>query len=496
MKRIFCTLLALTAIYCALIYLPFQRHLWFDELLTYYIARAPNLELARKWDLTPPLMHVLAHVCLAWSNGNPIAVRIPSVVAFYIGSLALFGYAARKLGYWFGIVLVLVLWYSPTFPYATEARPYALLYCFFCCLLFCWDLAATNQIRKTALAGVALFSFGLVNAHVLAPLSILPFVAAELVRWKRSHKADVALWAALLLPLGFVFSYFPLIRSYQTIGHYPLAFQASLHALASYYWHTFTGVVLCLATAWAAAKLAQIIDTRRRAQAYPRGSAEPADAVLMLVVSLVPVVLDVIMMRDHAPFWGRYCITSAVGLYGIAVFVLASPFRRSPHAGVAAASAVCLLLLGQMWIAPWYQNFAHPPAMNVEAFAAIHPDLPIVAASGLSFVEMSKYESPAIVSRLYYLRDRAAALQFANATMFEDLDGFQAAFHFPGTVESYPDFVAAHRHFLVFGTIDYPEDWLLRKVRADGAKIRLIGSFATPYKDKNLYEVWLARNTR
>ncbi len=490
-KLIPCALLAFTAIYVALVYLPFHRHLWFDELLTYYIAQSRNFELARKWDLSPPLMHVLAHVSLVWNHGAPIAVRWPSVISFYFGSLALFGYAARKLGVGFGALLLLVLWYSPSFPYATEARPYALLYGAFCCLLFFWDLALTRR-RKLPLIGVTVSALLLVNAHVLAPLSFLPFAAAELVRWRERRLPDFPLWTALFLPLICVLGYLPLIHSYKDIGHYPPAFQASPRVLASYYWHTFTGVVLCLVVAAIAAALSSWPTVKHVGQTLGRNRRLTPAGALFLVLAAVPVALDAIMMRDHAPFWGRYAITSAIGLYGIAVYLLAASFRFHRRAGMAAAAAAAVLLVAQKIALPIYRNAAHPAPTNVNALASIYPDQPIVAASGLTFVEMSKYENPSILARLYYLRDRAAALRYANATMFEDMNGYQAAFHFPGTVESYPAFIAQHRRFLVFGTIGYPEDWLLRKLIADGAKVRPLCSFESPYKDKDLYEVELA----
>ncbi len=481
-------LLGLSALYVALIYLPFQRHLWFDELLTYYIAKAQNFEVARKWDLSPPLLHILAHYALQWDHGNPLAIRLPSALAFFGGSLALCAYGMRKLGSAFGLLFLFVFWYSPSFPYATEARPYALLYGWFCCLLFFWDLSATGRSRKLALAGVAASSLLLVNTHVLAPLSLLPFAAAEAVRWRQRRRPDLLLWATLFLPLVCVLSYLPLIRSYKTIGHYPLAFQASPRALLSYYWHTFTGVAAVLILAFGAARL----QARSHVVTVGRALRSPTGA-LFVVLSCVPVLLDLIMMRDHAPFWGRYCITSAVGLYGAAVWLLAASFRFSSRAGKAAAFAVLLLLIAQDSVAPNWRRSIHPPPQSVSEFDRIEPTLPIVAASGLTFVEMSKYEKARVLSRLYYLRDRTAALQFANATMFEDMSDFQNAFGFPGTVSTFPDFTRAHRHFLVFGTIDYPEDWLLRKLKADGAHVKLLGTFATPYKDKNLYDVQLIR---
>jgi len=50
--------------------------------------------------------------------------------------------------------------------------------------------------------------------------------------------------------------------------------------------------------------------------------------------------------------------------------------------------------------------------------------------------------------------------------------------------------VKQHRKFLVFGTYDFPEDWLLRKLNADGAQLRLIGTVDDPqFKDMQVWQI-------
>ncbi len=486
--------IASTLLYCALVSVRIGRHLWFDELLTYYIARADNLELARRWDLIPPLLHVLAHRSLVlsrliWPAGNPLAIRLPSVVAFYFGSVALYAFSVRRFGYAFASLPVLFLWYSPTFQYSSEARPYALLCCFFCLLLLFWDLATTGYRRTLVLPAVALASLGLLISHVLAPLSLLPFAVAELVRYLKRRRPDYPLWAALFLPLFATVSYLPLLRNYGTIGHYPVAFQASLSTWAVYYARTIAGILLCVAVAILAAYLVS-----RHPQLPRYFSWKSPTVALFGTLALVPVLVDSIMLRDQAPFWGRYAITSAVAIYWLAAWPISAAFRNAVRPGVLAASAACLLLIGQRVVVPLAQQHLHPTPENVAVFSAIRPELPIVAASGLTFTEMGQYETPAILSRLFYLRDRQAALRFANATLFEDLDRFQQEFHTPGTVDSFAAFTRDHSHFLVFGTLDYPEDWLLRKLISEHARIVPLGTFNTPYKDKTLYEIWLRQS--
>ena len=137
-----------------------------------------------------------------------------------------------------------------------------------------------------------------------------------------------------------------------------------------------------------------------------------------------------------------------------------------------------------------------PPNDTSTALERVKPDLPLVDASGVTFVEMNHYEPAAVLSRLFFLQDRAAAIRYAHATMFDDLDRFSREFAFQGKVEPYPDFTRDHHEFLVLGTFGYPEDWLLRKLAAEKARIALIGRFPIAYKDTTLYDVTLAQPRR
>jgi hypothetical protein len=201
------------------------------------------------------------------------------------------------------------------------------------------------------------------------------------------------------------------------------------------------------------------------------------------------------MMYDRAPFWGRYCVTSVVAIYFLVALLVAHGLARRVRAGHFAVAAASLALIAGRMIAPTVQNLLHPRPTNAAFLAKIRPDLPIVAASGMTFVEMGQYEAPSLSSRLFYLLDRSAAIRFAHATIFEDLGDFQKTFDLRGHVEPYIEFTRRHRDFLVFGTADYPEDWLLRKLASDKAAVVRPGSYETPYKDKTVFEIHLRRES-
>jgi hypothetical protein len=134
------------------------------------------------------------------------------------------------------------------------------------------------------------------------------------------------------------------------------------------------------------------------------------------------------------------------------------------------------------------QYFVKPFPLSPN-FAQVHPDLPLVAASGLTFLEMDHEQPPETVGRLYYLTDRAHALQYAHATIFEGLPAIKQHFPIRGHVEPFRDFVRANRRFLVIGTMDYAEDWLLRYLLSIHAKLEFAGEFPSQSKDSQLFIV-------
>jgi len=122
---------------------------------------------------------------------------------------------------------------------------------------------------------------------------------------------------------------------------------------------------------------------------------------------------------------------------------------------------------------------------------AIHPELPLVADSILTYLEMDHYENPALVARLYYLVDQESAIKYAKSNLMEGLLVIKQHFPIRANVSSYDAFAATHRHFLVWGEIDREQGWLLRKLETEGAQVKELGDFDSSYKDSKLYEVTL-----
>jgi hypothetical protein len=102
---------------------------------------------------------------------------------------------------------------------------------------------------------------------------------------------------------------------------------------------------------------------------------------------------------------------------------------------------------------------------------------------------MDHREDTATLSRVFYLTDPAAAAEYAHANIFDEMAHTKSLFGLRANVSPYADFISLHHDFFVLGNYNYPEDWLLRKLQADGATLRMLGHTSGSYSDHDLYEI-------
>jgi hypothetical protein len=76
-------------------------------------------------------------------------------------------------------------------------------------------------------------------------------------------------------------------------------------------------------------------------------------------------------------------------------------------------------------------------APTTSEFEHVRPDLPFVTNSALTFLEMDRYEDPALVARLYYLVGRESALRYDQSNLTEGLPTLKKYFPIRATVSQY-----------------------------------------------------------
>lgn len=456
--------LILLALYMVLVLLGNRRHLWHDELYTYYISSAPSI--ADLWkdlqiDLNPPLLYLLARASLGLFGAHAFAVRLPSMVALFVASACLYLVVEKRLkSPIYGALAVLAFWPTYAIYFAAEARPYALILGFFGLAMVAW-----RDARPFLLA---LAVAGMMVSHFFAIFFLTPFLMAELVRFARTKQIRWPMAAALLVPCVLPFFFLKV----HTGDAFPATLQAGFRKMAGYYYWTLREDVWLFLLGLIAAL------TIRRSNGEKTKPA-PEEAGFLVTLFLLPVLINGVMMVTHGAFFPRYAAPALFAAPMIFTALIAAWTGKNQVIAVLLSLAFGVLVL-------WQQA---KPLPKHPDFSGIHPELPLVAASGLTFVEMDHEEPAVTVQRLFYLTDRELAVRYAHATIFEGLAETKKRLPIRAQVEAFRAFTQVHREFLVLGTPEYAEDWLLRYLKASGAKLQLLGEFPSEYKDSQLFLV-------
>jgi uncharacterized membrane protein len=113
-------LAALTLLYVVAVLEANRRFVWFDELYTLDLAKATTIpqiwQLIRRFDFQPPALYLLSRFSMKLFGQSPFGLRFPSMLEFYVGSMALFFFVRRKVGISYAAAAVLILWLGATFP--------------------------------------------------------------------------------------------------------------------------------------------------------------------------------------------------------------------------------------------------------------------------------------------------------------------------------------------------------------------------------------------
>jgi Dolichyl-phosphate-mannose-protein mannosyltransferase len=472
------------------------RPMWHDELYTYYIASAPTIprfitEVTRL-DLQPPLQYVLSRMSLKVFGDSDLATRLPNLVAFTIASICFYLFVRRRLGRFYGLTALLVFWLTPFLPYATEARPYALVVGFLSVAMLSWQTAIEGQGRRLALFGIAFGVWGMIVSQAFSPLLVAILGVAEFVRSVDRRKIDWPVWIALLAPSPFVIVYLPIFRRFEGWTALPPEFQASLFKMVSFYVDLLSAVSVVLLIALIAALI--VYRSSGAATTATVFVAQKHEIALVIGLLSLPIHINLALVRTGGAFWPRYCIPAGIGSSLLFVYILAKLTNTNRSAAAITAGCVFLgIVIGGA------VQIAHPrdrAMVKQLSLKQLDPQLPLVDASGLTFLEMNKREDAALLSHVFYLTDRDAAIRYSHATIFEGTGNLRNYFPIRGTVAPYRDFIRQNPRFFVLGTPDYPEDWLIPKLLDEGAALAFKGEFHGNYKDNMIFEVTMPQTEK
>jgi hypothetical protein len=508
----------LTAWYIALVWNLALKPLWYDELFTFYIAQQPTvarmLEAIRSIDFNPPLNYFLTRWSIHFFGASPWATRLPAIVGFWAGSLAVFELLRRQASALIGLIGVILLWCTPFFVYAAQARPYGLLLASTALLIAAWDATAAGH-RKLGLPLVGLTAILLLLSHVFGTLSLGAVCLGETVRTYRQRKADWPMIGALLLPLVATVAYVPMLHTFRESVFPPEAMVTwgklyyLYFAIFRWMWRPLLALVL----------IAFVYRNNDRGDSEGIGAhtRHRGTGLILALLFLIPVALAGLFMRSHGAFYDRYAMVAVLPIVLITPILLRRLTSGSTSASFAGCIAIAFLLLLSTALRtpvvraasalfpertavkvsglvitsphgpfrPWWKPLPVPANLLEERARAplltslvdFHPQLPLVAASELTFTEMGSREPTALTSRLCYVYDREAELQLSHRTIAQGVLDVQQFFPKRGCVISYNTFVAQHREFLVIGTYEHPGDWLLRKIAMNGASLEIVARY-------------------
>jgi Dolichyl-phosphate-mannose-protein mannosyltransferase len=484
------------------IYQSQNKLLWYDELFTYYIAQAPSLskliEQTQTLDFNPPLSYLLVRGLFHLFPANATVCRIPSMAGFLLCMGCVYSFVRRKLDALWGMVGALFLASSVAYPYAFEARPYGLMLGFLSLALIGWQRIIDE--RGNRLLGLALLvcgGLGGLLSHAFALPAWMVLIVAELVRARTRQHWDWPVLLALLFPMVAVVTYLPMVHAY-AVNYFPPTFQATPRTIIAAYIVIFFQAVFSVFCVTVLGRTFLGEDTFRPQGRFPLSVAE---WVALLGFLAIPAIIILYLMHTHSAFIVRYGIAANIAIAILLPLFLAWLSRaRHSVAWIAVLVLVVWSLLPISTLIPFLPpslfNLTARKSGQCEACALANrlaPELPFVDASGLTYIEMDNREDAGFLSRVYYLTDPSASIRYAHANIFEGMQAKKDAFRLRSNVEQYSAFVRQHPTFLVFGTYDYPEDWLLKKLQADGAHMCLLQTVSDPqFKDKQLWQVTFA----
>jgi hypothetical protein len=487
-KRPFWLLCAHSVLYLLVVGLiAVRKQLENDELFTLNIARLPTISdvwsaLLTGAEQLPPFFYVLTRASLSLFGESNIALRLPSILGFWVMSLCLFWFVSKRSTSLYGLAAILFVLTTGAYYYAFEARPYALVLGFSGLALICWQSLAEGKRRALSLIGLALTLAAAVACHYYAVLVLIPFACGEAARTLARRRADIPAWAALAASLAPLLIFLPLIKSARAYSKTFWA-QPSWGDIPGFYYFMLMSAALPIAAILILVALYSTIFSERGPETgceindAPGFGLLPHEVAAVVGFLAIPFVAVTMAMLVTGAFTDRYALAAVLGL-GVLM-----PFSFHP---LLRGREVLMILLVLCLAAGFVRRAGmtlQDSAKRVQSRegtvrmlqAEPEKDLPIVCSDPHAFLVLSHYAPPDIRSRLIYLADPEASLRYLGHNSIEQgmFDLLKPRFRL--NVQTYRPFLASGKPFLLCGSTEHFLNWLLTDVVSSGAHLELKG---------------------
>ncbi|HWB83405.1 MAG TPA: glycosyltransferase family 39 protein [Bryobacteraceae bacterium] len=450
---------------------------WYDEIITLVAASEPDLptalKAAQQTDASPPLPHLLIHLCVRWFGTNEVAARIPAILGFWIFCLCLFRFTRRRIGILYALTALLLPIVTEAYSYSVEARAYGPELAFCGLALVAWQSAAERRRRRWALAGLAVSLAGALLCHYYAVLLYVPLAGGEALRAYRARKVDWGIWAAFGIGAA------PLIWRAATIAtvihEFKHTWSPPYVAQVFEFWDTGLQRILSFLV-FLLLLIAVTILMRRKEEKEPPGELpsvpdhELAAAALFLVIPALAVMGALLVTHTFTP---RYAEMALAG------FALLAPIAVAYGAGGRALPGFLLMLAAAVGLGIVTLGDLEAPRNPFDGEPILRQALtdgPVVIPDGQLFLQMWYYAPQSLKPRLLFLADSAAAVRYMGFDTIDDGIMVLRPWARISAME-YSRFATPGREFLVYQNTLRPA-WLLQKIVADGgsAEIRKIST--------------------
>ena len=471
-------ILLLVVLYVPLAVLEAHAHLITrDEIYTWHIAQAPTLHrmlaMTRAMNLHPPLHYLLQRWSLKLDLPRWLGSRLPNIVAGLITILVLFRLAARQYGNTIGMTAAAAFLFSPAIALAWENQPYMILLCALVLLICAWYQATAADRTWRSVACVLLASLAMVADHRTGVACLLPFAVGEIVRFRRSRRADWPLWLCLSAPalLGIVYQV-RYLRTNSLTDEYLPSPLLSWNLYGDLLYDLFFAVAVCILAL-------ALMPYLREAPSIRKRTLRPEELAMLCALALLPIVT-----------------LSFGAMIGIAILIPWIIANRSRAPRTLSVFIVCALITSVIEKASteWAVAGTYAGAFFQTGRVPMHlqdldPSLPIVDASTATFIEMSDRESAPIVSRLYYLTDYNAALRYSGYNLFDNEEQIRQVLDLRSHTAKLRDFAAQHPRFYMIAAYPSSDAWLPRKLADSGVNVDYLGKFVSSYDNDDIFLV-------
>ncbi|HLY19466.1 MAG TPA: glycosyltransferase family 39 protein [Bryobacteraceae bacterium] len=437
------------------------KYYWFDELVTLYVCRLPDLHAVYQAtllgaDYNPPLFHILTRLAQAPFGEGLIATRMPSIMGVWLLCVCMFAVVAKRSGPAAGSVAMLLPLLTSARFYAYEARATGIVLGLAGLAALAWQRLPESRYRKAWLGVFGISLLGAFLTHCYAVALLFPFGCAEACRAWRMRRLDRPPWVLMgcAVLVASVF-YVPLLHAFRRhvgAGFFP-------PGLGSPGW--FYGTLLAPAMLALVACLAAMAADRAIASGSARPTVPVADLVLAVGFLALPVAGLAMAVVLHGPFIARYWFPAIVGVCLAAGYASAG---RAKWITSALAILLALLVAGDFArlvrhrILGVGEALVEPNtllAMNTTPGQPLHAyqglladtpgDAPIVVTDGLEYAFLVHYAPARNRSRLLYFRTHQD--DFVGDLLESLHQCCQVSYNF-----AYPrDFARATPHFYVYG---------------------------------------------